>query len=256
MRDATSDARKFAAAEKAQNEGDYNVAGRIYSRLVISRTNRQLAETAKQRLTKLQDQGRAKLTQIDSALALKEPPPVFAASDAFDADDEAKSDSPGDRAEQNVLAAFQSYERLARAYASVPKVGPEIRTHVNRQRRRPEFAAVLNEREAVALLNTGRSHEAKNELCCAYLAYEEAAQLVPAPSANDALGRLQQLKEDPNVPASARACSDLKWCHAAYRRAEMLEKVKPDAARAVYAQIVERAPVGSQVHQAAASFLQ
>jgi len=155
-----------------------------------------------------------------------------------------------------IESAFREYENLSRKYAYVPAAGDKIAFHVKKQRQVPEFSEVLNEPEAIALLGMARQHESQNQLCCAYLAYESAVRLVPAPSAVQAGQRLAQLRKDPDVVASAEACSELQWCHKTFRHAETLAEVSPKRARELFSKIVRRAPSDTQVHRAARKRLQ
>jgi hypothetical protein len=150
-----------------------------------------------------------------------------------------------------VTRAFQQYEQLARQYARVPVVGDEIAKHVARQRRRPAYAAVLQEARAKALWELARQYEERGHLCCAYLVYEEAARLVPSPSAKLAQERFSRMKEDPQIVASSESCRELQWCHEAYLQAEQLAEANPRRARDVLEQIVRRSPEHSEVHRAA-----
>jgi hypothetical protein len=252
LREAASDARRLALAERAIQAGEVSVAGRLLANVSLSRADVKSAGKARQQLAEIQKQGRSDLKAIDDALAGGILLPIDdAAEDAFPSVGIEPRDSP----DAAVLSAFAAYDRLARKYAGVPQVGDEIRRHVSKQRRQPEYAAVLNEREARELWDVAQHHESTKELCCAYLAYEAASRLAPAPSAERALARFVELTNDKTVVASAKSCRELKWCHAAFRRAELLNKVKPDAARSLFAQIIQRAPDDSSVHVAALAYL-
>ena len=63
--------------------------------------------------------------------------------------------------------------------------------------------------------------------------------------------RFAELTDDPQVVASAETCRQLKWCHRAYQRAELLLTVKPDRAKEIFAEIVRLAPEDSEVYLAA-----
>jgi hypothetical protein len=149
------------------------------------------------------------------------------------------------------LEAFEDYDEIQAKYANVPAAKRAITAHVARQRRQPQYAAVLNEERAKQLLELAQRHEQCEELCCAYWVYQEAARLVPAPSALQARQRFDGLAADPEVIRSAQVCRELRWCHSAFERAEMLVKVKPESARDLYGEILRRAPEDSEVHRAA-----
>jgi hypothetical protein len=160
------------------------------------------------------------------------------------------------RREKLVVEAFQEYDQVARPYGGVPAVKSELKKHVAKQRRRDEFAAVLNEPEAKILWEEGQQHERENQQCCAYWVYKQAARLKAARSAALARRRLAEMEEDRGIVASAEACRDLQECHRIYNRAEMLSKHKQEKAKELFAQVVDRAPAESEVHRAALAHLE
>ena len=81
--------------------------------------------------------------------------------------------------------------------------------------------------------------------------YEEAAKLSPAPSAAKARGRLEALKKDPTAVQAAESCRKLVWCHGTFEKAKRLASRKPQEARQLLVQILEKAPVDSEIYQAA-----
>ena len=119
--------------------------------------------------------------------------------------------------------------------------------------RQPEFASVLREPQAAELLKRAQQHEEKLEPCCAYLSYEAAAQLQPAPAAIEAQKALDRLKADPQVVAGAETCRHIREGHELYHRAEMLMKdhAADDKARELFKQILDETPDDSAVHVAA-----
>ena len=114
----------------------------------------------------------------------------------------------------------QKYRELALAYAGVSGFRDKVRSEAGRFRRTPEFAAVLSEPEARELFQTGRRLEMEGKACCAYQLYEEAKQLLPAPSAKFAAERFAMMSQDAQLVAEAKACADLQWCQSAYLKAE------------------------------------
>ena len=118
-------------------------------------------------------------------------------------------------------------------------------------RRQPEYASVLNELAAKSLWELGQEHERDDQLCCAYWVYKRAAELTPAPSAVLAKNRFAELDKDPQVVASAEKCRTLQWCHQAYLRADRLLELKPERATELFAEIVSRAPKDSEVYREA-----
>jgi hypothetical protein len=154
-------------------------------------------------------------------------------------------------AEGGIVVVFREYDRLAVDYGDLPKVGSQIKAHVEKLRQQPENAAVLNELAAASLWTLGQKHERDDQLCCAYWVYKRAAELVPAPSAILAKNRFTELAENHEVVASAKTCRELQWCHKAYLRAEQLLEAKPENAAELFAEIVRRAPEDSEVYREA-----
>jgi len=103
-----------------------------------------------------------------------------------------------------VVQAFQDYDEVVSKYANVPAVKREVTAHVARQRKKPQYAAVLNEAQAQRLLELAQGHEQRQELCCAYWVYQDAARLVPAPSALQARQRFETLAADPETVRAPR----------------------------------------------------
>jgi hypothetical protein len=235
--------KQLAAADQALQEGDLRLACLIYVRLALARPPTSATEEAKQRVSQLQQQARKELKEVDAILGddASAARPIPALTRVL----------PQRELDQRVPKAFQAYDQLASKYAGVPVVGDEISKHIAKQQRRPAYAAVLNEVKAESLWELGQQYEEGGHLCCAYSVYEQAAELVPAPSAQRAQERFAQLKEEPPIVALVEACRELQWCHETYLRAEQLAETKPAPARAMFEQIVRRAPKDSEVYQAA-----
>ena len=58
-----------------------------------------------------------------------------------------------------IIEVFRDYDRLVECYGDLPKVGSEIKAHVEKLRHQPEYAAVLNELAAESLWQLGQKHE-------------------------------------------------------------------------------------------------
>ena len=149
------------------------------------------------------------------------------------------------------MAAFREYDQLVAEYGGVPAVKRELTAHLRKQRHRSEFAAVLDEPRAKALLDMAEQHEREDQPCCAYWAYKDAAKLASTPSGQLARDRFVEMEQDPEVVASAEACRELQECHKLYDRAERLAKARPEKAKDLFAQITERAPRDSTIWLAA-----
>ena len=234
---------QLAAADRALQEGEIQLASLIYVRLALARPPSTFTQQAKQRLVQLQQDARKELDEIDAILG-----DGASASSPTPALTRILSDS---ELEEHVPETFQAYESLARKYAGVPVVGEEITKHMVKQQRRPAYAAALNEAKAKTLWELGQRYEEAEHPCCAYLVYEQAVEFVPAPSAQLAQKRFAQMKDEPPIAASVETCRELQWCHEAYLRAEQLAETKPRPARAMFEQIVRRAPKDSDVYLAA-----
>jgi hypothetical protein len=223
---AATDESKLAAADLARDEEQYFVASKIYLALSLSSDSNVQAE-AKSRLEGLQDDGRNRLAKIDNSVDGSSP------------------------SVETLLAALDDYSWLERQFTKVPVVNREIRSHVAKQRRRPEFVAAASEPEAAGLIELAQQHEQNDQICCAFLVYEEAAKLAPAPSSAKARGRLEALKKDPTAVKAAESCRNLVWCHGTFEKAKRLTSRKPKEARQLLVAILEKAPVDSEIYQAA-----
>lgn len=254
LQSATSVDLQFDAAERAYNRSDIQVASRIYVKLALKHRGTPVAAKARERLAELAQEARRKLKGIDAKLTETEG--VLSPGESSAA---ARPATPQEMAaiqEKLVLGTFEEYERLGDDYGGIPEVDRELRTHIGKQRRRPELAAVLNEPEAKTLWEEGQQREKDDQQCCAYWVYKEAARLAPARSAGLARRRLAEMEQVPEIVASAVACRELQECHKIYKRAESLSKVRRERANELFAQVVARAPSDSEVHRAALAQLQ
>jgi hypothetical protein len=223
FRETADNAKRLQAADAAVDEGDIRLATLIYLHIANSRPQNKLTLAARQRLDALGIDARQKLSEFESLLASKE----------------------------NLVQSYDQFEDFVEQYELVPVIGPQIKERLANQQNAAKFVSVLREDEARKLWDMGQAFEQKDEMCCAFLAYEQGEKLKPAASAILAKNRLAKLKEDPTVVAAAATCRELRWCHDAYRRAEELAKKSPEAAKQLFAEIVRRAPGESEVLQAA-----
>lgn len=253
MKEAADADARLATAERLYREGDVRVACRLFVRVALSRPRNESTEKAKQRLTELAEEAKGRLDEIETRLAEKE----HAASPGSSLLPGAPP-TPEQLAggwQSGVTEAFRAYDELIEQYGGVPATQRQLKAHVARQRRRAEFAAVLNEPEARALWESGREHEADDHQCCAYWVYRQASRLKPAPSALLAAGRLAEMEQDTQLVAAAESCRQMQQCHKTYNAAKMLIKTKPAKARELFAQIVRKTPQDSQLHRAARQHL-
>lgn len=249
LRKAASEKARLNAADEAYQSGDILVASRIYVSLALTRQKTGASAEARKRLDSLAAEARERMEKMDAELDATQqtisPGELLALSGPPD------RDQPADRWAALVSATFEGYEQLAEDYSGVPAVGREIKSHMAQQRRRLEISGVLDEPKAAALPELARNHEEQDHACCAYWVYREAAQLAPAPSAELAQKRFDQMQQDPKVVAAAEKCRELQECHRIYKRAKMLAEARPGRAKELFAQIVDRAPADSEVYRAA-----
>jgi hypothetical protein len=223
---AQRDASKLEAGDLARDEEQILLASKIYLSLGLNRAS-EVRDEAKSRLDELRADGRKRLESVATTVNVSSP-----------------------RIE-DVFSAIEDYNWLEREFAEVPVVNREIQSAAGKARRRPEFRAALNEPEAAELFFLAQNHEKANQVCCAVLVYEQAAKLKPAPTAFKARQRLEQLKQDKEAVAAAEACRQLQWCHYSYEKAKRLAKHKPADARDLLAQILDKAPIDSEIYRAA-----
>lgn len=237
LRKDTDAGERLAIADRLRDEGQISVAARHYSRLLHSFASPLVAEQAKARMEELRTQGEAKLTNMEERLA---------GYDASTGQNNPKLD------DQAVVALFDEFGQLVRQYAGVSQIGDKIQYQFSVRRNQPLFSRVLQEPEAKFILDLAKDHDAEGEeKCCAYLLYEKAARLAPAPSGVAAQARLDELKADPKNVAAAEECKQVQWCHRRYNLAERLSEVKPQQALEIYSEIIERAPQDSEIFKSA-----
>jgi hypothetical protein len=241
LREVSAAAQRLEIGDRAYQQGDIRLASGIYVRLAGSHPPNPITLQARDRLTSLAQEARDKLGEIDASLVPTAAP----------ADGSAHAPYSGPLPADKVVEAFQAYDEVVAKYAGVPAAKRELAAHVTKQRKKPEYAAVLNEAQAKRLLELAQGHAERQELCCAYWVYQDAARLVPAPSALQARERFAALGADPETVRAAETCRELRWCHKAFQRAEMLAKLKPENARRVYGEILSRAPADSEIYRAA-----
>lgn len=240
FRQATAAAERLEAGDRARRDGDIRLAATIYVRLARSKPPTEASGEARDRMIGLAADAREELRKIDATL------------ECSDDSSHDSAHSPQGQVEPEVIReAFRKYDELAAKFASVLAAKREVTAHVVRQRRDPVYAAVLNEPKAKELWELGQQHEKDSELCCAYWVYQDAARLIPAPSAFQAQARFEALKGNPEVVRSAETCREVRWCLNAYQRAGWLGEVNSEKAKQLYAEILRRAPVDSGVYQAA-----
>ena len=236
---ANSDRSKYDLAERAYRDGEIPVAARIYMSLIRSRIQNPITMQAKERLGTLAKEAREKVKEVDAMLSMEliEPSQMEPAELI--------------QWQESVRTAFDKYDEVLENYGNVPGVKREITNHVAKQRRRPECAAVLKEANAKRLWDLGQQQEHESHDCCAYWLYKDAVRLRPAPSALQALARIEAMEQSPELLAAAGVCRDLQVCHKTFKSAEWLQVENPDRARQLFADILERAPADSGVYRAA-----
>ncbi|HXT60591.1 MAG TPA: hypothetical protein VN699_18265 [Pirellulales bacterium] len=216
-----NNAQRMTYADKARKEGKPRLAAMLYLRVALAK-EKQYKAAAKKALTSMAADGRAEMKKADDLLS-----------------------------KGQVAEAFQKLDYLAWAYENVPRFNEEIVSHVAKLHRDPQYKAELNESDAGQLLAEAKKHEDKQEVCCAFLIYEEAAKLVPAKSAKVAEERLAQLKADPKAVAEAEECRAIRECCRIFHTAELLEKSAPDRAAELFRKIVSQSPDDSEVYKCA-----
>ena len=213
---------QYAGAVKAREEGKTWLAATLYLRVALARPKNRHSAAAKQALASMADEGRSQMKKADELLEKGE-----------------------------IEEGFKQLDVLASDYVIVPRFNHEIADHVRKLHHEPKYQAVLNEPRAAALVDEAQKSEAKGEYCCAFIAYEEAAELLPAPSAQRAEERWTAMKQDPKIVADAETCRKLRECLRMFHVAELLEKSSPGKAEQMFKKILARSPSGSEVHRCA-----
>lgn len=221
-RRAKNNVERMKYAAQARKDGKLRLAATFYLRVALSRPKDKNNPAAKQALKEMAVEGRGEMEKADELLASGQ-----------------------------VAEAFEKLDYLAWAYEDVPEFNHEIKDHVERLHHESRYQAVLNEKPAAELLAKAEKQEQDDERCCAYWTYEEAAKLVPAPSALEAATRMEALKKDPEVVSEAEECRLLRECHHKFHSAQLLEKSLPESAKVLFKEIVEKSPRDSEVYRCA-----
>lgn len=231
IRRAKNNEHRMFYAARARQEGKMRLAATLYLRVALQRPRDKHAGAAKKALSEMAEQGRADMKAADKLLA----------------DDKITDDK--------IIEAFEKIDYLAWAYVDVPRFNEEIAAHAKKLHHEPRYQAVLNEPKAEALVEVAEQHEHDDEECCAYLAYEEAAKLVPAEAAKKAVARLEELRKDPRIPVEAEECRQIHEALHKFQSAELLKKSVPGRAEEIFAEIVKKTPRDSEVYRCAAEEL-
>jgi tetratricopeptide (TPR) repeat protein len=226
IRKAKNAEQQYAGAIKARKEGNVSLAATLYMRLALAKPKNRHSDEAKKTLASMADEGRAEMKKADALL------------------------ESGD-----VEVALKQLDKLANDYETVPNFNHEIAEHVQKLHKTPKYKAVLNEPQAADLIADARKYEADDEAGFAYLAYEEAAKLVPAPSAKEAEQRLNKMKKDPKLVAEAETCAKVQECLRMFHTAELLKKSSPGKAEEMFKKILANSPASAEVHRCASEEL-
>ncbi|HET6882504.1 MAG TPA: hypothetical protein VFI31_20220 [Pirellulales bacterium] len=221
-RRAKNNQERMRYADEARKEGKPRLAATLYLRVALQRPKDKNAGAAKAALKSMANEGRAEMKKADELLS-----------------------------QNRIIEAFDKLDYLAWAYEEVPEFNSEIKSHVQKLHRDPNYESVLKERPAADLFAAAQKQESDGERCCAYWTYEEAAKLAPAPSAVKAAERFEAMKKDPEIVAEAEECRLLQECHQTFHSAELLEKSLPNKAEELFNQILAKAPHDSEVYKCA-----
>ena len=244
LRQAQSKFKIYTAARKAHQAGDIQMAGLLYTRVALSRYALADHKTAaKSALQELKTEAREKFNDVEQRLWMNSIPSGDSLAD-FNA---------SDTLNERIVSAFEELEQLIRDYRTVPVVDKELSRSLKKLKSEPVFAAVLNQPMAAELWQRGQQHEQADEICCAFLTYQEAVKFLPAPAAVTAESRLAALSADRQILASALRCEKIRQCQQLYDRATRLTKswVAVDRAKFLFGRVVSEAPEGSAVRLAA-----
>lgn len=222
---AKNNQERMKYADQARKDGKPRLAATLYLRVALTRKDKHAGE-AKAALKQMAAEGRAEMNKADELLA------------------QGKTEE-----------AFDKLDYLAWAYEEVPQFNEEIKNHVGRLHNEPRYQTVINEKPAAFLLAQAQEQEKDDARCCAFWIYEEAAKLVPAPSAVKAQERYEAMTKDPEIVAEAEECKTLRECDKTLHQAELLKKSLPDKAELLFKEVIAKAPRDSDIHREAAQQL-
>jgi hypothetical protein len=218
-RRAKNNQQRMQYAAQARKEGKPRLAATLYLRVALSAKDKN-AGAAKTALKEMAKEGEAEMQKADQLLS-----------------------------EGKIVEGFEKLDYLAWAYEEVPSFNTKIEAHVTKLHHDPKYQSVLNEKPAADIVAQAQKMEQEDARCCAYWAYEEAAKLVPAPSALKAEERFAAMKKDPEIVAEAEECRVLQECEKTFHSAKLLEKSLPNQAQSMFKEILEKAPRDSEVYK-------
>lgn len=141
---------------------------------------------------------------------------------------------------------------LNQRYRDVPQLKREIEKAVDRLKtKHAGVARVLYEPVAQDLFAQAQELESKNEPCCAYFAYEQAAALMPCDTAENARRRADALVKIPTVRAKIDHCRSVRECQEKFDSAMSIAKSDEATAKEMLRKIVSKAPGKSGVSETA-----
>jgi hypothetical protein len=222
IRRAKNNQERMIYAAQARKEGKPRLAATLYLRVALARPKDKNNGAAKAALKDMAREGRAEMQKGDELLAQNE-----------------------------IIEGFEKLDYLAWAYEDVPEFNREIKAHVEKLHGDSRYQAILNEKPAADLLAEAQKQEQEEQRCCAYWTYEQAAQLVPAPSAIAAAERFEAMQKDPEIVAEAKECQTLRECHQKFHTAQVIEKKLPEQAQSLFKEIIEKSPHDSEVYRCA-----
>ena len=218
-RRAKNNQQRMQYAAEARKEGKPHLAATLYLRVALTQKDKN-APAAKAALKEMAKEGEAEMYQADKLLE-----------------------------EGKIVEGFEKLDYLAWAYEEVPAFNTKIEAHVTKLHHDARYESVLNEKPAADIVAEAQKMEQEGARCCAYWAYEEAAKLVPAPSALKAEERFAAMKKDPEIVAEAEQCKLLQECEKTFHSAKLLEKSLPNQAEAKFKEILGKAPRDSEVYK-------
>ena len=243
LRQAKSTQARYAAAKQAYSEGDVAVAAMLYSRVALSRqASAQMKNVAKKVLGEFQTKANRELAdvrfEIRQAIEL-------ASTDRYQAAEDAEQ-------------AIETLRLLTTEYKNVPVANKQLQRELDQLLTKNEDVAdLIHQPVAEALVAEAKALEEKQQLCCAFLFYEEAEKLLPCKAAKVARRQLYAWRKDADISESVQLCKKIRACQESFDKAQSIAKKGSSRVRAIriYKEIIETAPRESEVHKAATTAL-
>lgn len=240
---AKTAAARFEAARTAYEEGNVFIASLLYQRTALAKqASPEMRNESKRVLLEFRELAQKDVAEIVEQIRY------------------AGQQSSGDElaAAEQIRSALTDLDALVVKYKHVPVANKKLKRELDRLLHKDgTIGRYLHQPMAAQLVKDAQKYEAEDYVCCAYLCYREAAQLMTCDAAKEAKQRLYHLQKEPGVLQAVAKCEKVRECQVLFDKAQRIAKQKRHRKHAanLYREIVKEAPRESEVHKAAVAEL-